>query len=689
MKKIFALLWICLASTTMFAQKTGVKAAEDIIHRFAGDDVSLQLSLKKDKSGVTYTAVVKNDKVFIKGSTPVALCRGFYDLVKAQGAGIDSWSGRRFDRAALLANNTELVGGSPFVHHYYMNVVTYGYTTPYWDAARWDEEIDRMALHGIDMPLMLVAQEAIMKRTFKRIGLTDEEVDGYFAGPAHLPWMRMGNISNLEGPLTDNWHKDQIALAHHILDRERALGMTPICPAFAGFVPKAIQRLYPEAQVTETSWCDGKFHNWMLSPDSPLFKQIGTIFIEEWQKEFGRCDYYIADSFNEMDLPFAEKGSKERHDQLAHYGRSVYESITASAPKAVWVMQGWMFGYQRDIWDKASLEALVSEVPSEKMLLLDLAEDYNYTFWKIGNNWDFYDGFFGKQWVYSVIPNMGGKTALTGILDFYANGGRVEALNSKNRGNLTGYGMAPEGLESNELLFELIWDAGWTSSTIDIDEWLTNYQQCRYGRRLVSNERFKEIFSWFTDHPRFFWQLRPGLTQKGTVNKSAGVYSSWIREAKKNDALSDLERADLAEINVMALGRQTEFSWNKADSLLTAGDTIVACRYADKACELMTQMDQELTKNFPTRTLNHWMRYTRLHGGTPDERKAYERDARRIITIWGPPVDDYSARLWGGLIGQYYLPRWKQWFALRLKGKSKAEIDAFLTEWEERWVQGK
>lgn len=44
-------------------------------------------------------------------------------------------------------------------------------------------------------------------------------------------------------------------------------------------------------------------------------------------------------------------------------------------------MQGWMFGYQRHIWDYPTLQALVSKVPDDKMLLLDLAVDYNKCFW--------------------------------------------------------------------------------------------------------------------------------------------------------------------------------------------------------------------------------------------------------------------------------------------------------------------
>lgn len=64
---------------------------------------------------------------------------------------------------------------SPFPRHHYYNVVTYGYTLPYWDWQRWEEEIDWMALHGVDMPLALVANEAITARVWKRLGLMGQE----------------------------------------------------------------------------------------------------------------------------------------------------------------------------------------------------------------------------------------------------------------------------------------------------------------------------------------------------------------------------------------------------------------------------------------------------------------------------------------------------------------------------------
>lgn len=57
-------------------------------------------------------------------------------------------------------------------------------------------------------------------------------------------------------------------------------------------------------------------------------------------------------------------------------------------------------------------------------------------------------------------------------------------------------------------------------------------------------------------------------------------------------------------------------------------------------------------------------------------------NARRIVSVWGPPVDDYAARIWSGLIGSYYLERWKHYYASRTKG-----IDFNMAAWERNWVE--
>ena len=93
----------------------------------------------------------------------------------------------------------------------------------------------------------------VLKFTFQ-FGLSDQDLADHFAGPAFLPWQRMGNMESFGGPLPPSWHQFTRSLQHQILERMRNLGMTPVLPAFAGHVPKALVQKYPQVNVTKQSW---------------------------------------------------------------------------------------------------------------------------------------------------------------------------------------------------------------------------------------------------------------------------------------------------------------------------------------------------------------------------------------------------------------------------------------------------
>lgn len=638
MRKFLLLLLGLLSVFTVFARNTD--GALGVLQRVSRQSsIPISLELKKEGSNMYYEYSVVNGVLRLKGSDNVALCRGFYDYVKTHKLGMYSWSGNNIQLPSSLPATNDVKVVSPFQNHYYFNVCTYGYSMPYWDWTRWEQEIDWMALHGINMPLALVGYEAILARVWKKMGLTDEEINGYFVGPAHLPWMRMGNVSGIDGPLNADWHKDQLALQHKILNRMRSLGMKPICPGFPGFIPEAFKRIYPNLNIVKTHW-GGAFHNWMISPTEPLFAKISEAFIREWEKEFGKCDYYLVDSFNEM-----------------------------------------------DIWDYETLGALVSRVPDEKMLLLDLAVDYNKHFWHSEVNWEYYKGFYNKQWVYSVIPNMGGKVGMTGVLDFYANG-HLEALASANRGNLVAHGLAPEGIENNEVLYELVTDAGWSNRHIDVRNWLQQYSQNRYGaapEQLMTawDYLMKSVYGSFTDHPRFNWQFRPGSVKNGSINMNADYFHGLESFIAASDKLKDSPYylTDLCEMTAHYLGGKAELLTKLIDQEYLLGDTLKARFLQSRFETLMLGMDRILSCH-PTLRLDRWLSFAKKSARTDAQRKQYEINARRIVTVWGPPVDDYAARIWSGLIGNYYLGRWKEYYRGRESGEP-----VNLAEWERRWVE--
>jgi alpha-N-acetylglucosaminidase len=190
----------------------------------------------------------------VRGSSEVAPCRGVYDYLRANNMGTVGWAGPRLRLTEAWPNAALTRGETPFKIRHCYNVCTAGYTFPYWTWQRWEQELDWLAMHGYNMIMAPVATEAVATKVWKSLGLTQEEIDDFYTGPAHLPWQRMGNIQNVGGTLPPSWHHDQIAMQKKMLARMRELGIEPIVQGFAGFVPKGIALLLAEhAQVPITN----------------------------------------------------------------------------------------------------------------------------------------------------------------------------------------------------------------------------------------------------------------------------------------------------------------------------------------------------------------------------------------------------------------------------------------------------
>lgn len=669
MKKVIILSVIAVWATCSLIHANNVQEARGVILRAVGyfPKHVVLTSISRDGDTDRYATYTRKGILYVEGSSAVAICRGFYEYVSQNGYGVYNWSGSRFDFPQQFPDSERREVRSPFKHRLYMNVCTFGYTSPFWDWKRWEKEIDWMALHGFDMPLAPIANEAIFARIWCEMGLTDQEINVLYSGPAHLPWMRMGNMSGVDGAPTEAWHKSQIALQHQILKRMRNLGMKPVCQGFAGFVPPAMKKHFPNINLTETKWSGMK--NWMLSPMDDLFVEIGNRYIRAWEKEFGKCDYYLIDSFNEMDVPFGEKGSKERFNTLQKYGKTIYHSLSGANPDAVWVMQGWMFGYQRDIWDPESARALLSGAPEGKMLILDLAVDFNHYVWRTEKSWDYLSGLFNRDWIYSTVPNFGGRTALTGAIDFYANG-HLKALRSPNRGQLVGYGTSPEGVENNDVVYEIIAAAGWSDREIDVPQFLHRFSQARYGKAPADMDRFWEemkqaSYGEFTNNARFRWQVRPGYHRMPTM----GINDHYYRAIEHFFACAD-ELKDSALYRTDAIQYGALYLAAKADMVLEAIHW--AClQNRDKEARQLEQQFFSLLKNadrllasHPIFRLDYWTDQASKVGCTDEEKDRQVGELRRLMTIWGTglSLNDYAARVWSGLIRDFYIPRWENYF---------------------------
>ena len=528
------------------------------------------------------------------------------------------------------------------IHHesrcadrFMLNYCTFGYTMPWWGWKQWERLIDWMALNGINMPLAITGQEYVWYEVWKKFGLTDAQIRAFFTGPAYLPWHRMANIDHWEGPLPMSWINDQVELQRKILKRERELNMKPVLPAFAGHVPEVLKTKYPNAKITslgEWSGFDVKYQSYFLDPFDSLFIPIQKTFLEEQNRLFGTDHIYGTDPFNEVTPPSWEP------DYLGNVAKTIYTSMTAVDPKAQWLQMTWIFYYNRKNWTDERIKAYLRAVPQDKLVLLDYYCD-NTEVWKTT------ESFYGQPYLWCYLGNFGGNTMMSGDLKEVE--ARMENTFRNGGNNLWGLGSTLEGFGINPIAYEYVFDKAWSSGPVDVDQWVKDWAIRRYGkpnesvikawnillnttyaepaglgRATLTNSRpvLKDFQSW-TTNPKIKYDNRDLLKAWNLLNEAKGPFT-------------DVYRYDLVNVAKQVLGN---FFKNVRDEFTVAyekKDVELLTKKGNEMIDLMNDMDSLLGSN-KNSLIGTWVADAEALGTTPGEKKYYEQDAKKIVTVWG------------------------------------------------------
>ncbi|PXA89773.1 alpha-N-acetylglucosaminidase [Caulobacter sp. D5] len=706
----------------------GVAAARAVLaRRFGPKAAGIQLALTASKGGKPgYVVKAAGGKAAISGDTPVALARGAYAYLKDNGAASVSWEG---DRIALPPRLPDADTGrveSPFAHRAYLNTCTYGYTTPWWGWDRWSREIDWMAVHGVDMPLAMEGQEYVWRALWREFGLSEAELAEYFSGAAFTPWHRMGNIEGYAAPLPTAWIDKKKDLQVKILSRMRGLGMTPILPAFGGYVPKAFAKKNPKAKIYRMRPWEGFHETYWLDPADPLFARIAGRFLALYTQTYGAGTYYLADSFNEMLPPINADGADARDaaygdgtantsatktkvevdpalkaERLAAYGKAIYDSIRQARPDAVWVMQGWLFGADSHFWDPAAISAYLSRVPDEKLMILDIGNDRYPDVWKNAK------AFGGKPWIYGYVHNYGGSNPVYGDLDYYRRDIAAVAASSET-GKLSGFGMFPEGLHNNSIVYEAVYDLAWNGGGASTGAWLSSRSKARYGKTSPQLDAAMGLLVQGAYSTRYWssrwWKSKAGAylffkRPTATIGEFPGHPGDRAKLDQAVRALSALAPGyakeklfvlDLVDAARQLASLEIDVQLQAAVAAYRKGDAAAGDAARRKVQDLALAIDALL--GVQPETLATWIDDARAYGDTPADKAAYVSNAKAQVTVWGGEgnLNDYASKAWQGLYADFYLPRWGRFLdALKAAGTGPFDEAAVVKDgivWEKAWV---
>lgn len=590
-----------------------------------------------------------------------------------------------------------------------------------------------MALRGINLPLAWVGYEKILMEVFLDAGFTEAEVISFLSGPAFQSWNRFGNIQgSWDGELQMSWINSQFELQKKIVARMVELGMTPVLPCFTGFVPRAIDRVYPDANfVNGSAWeafPSGYTNVTFLEPTDSHFTDLQISFIAKQVEAYGNVTHiYTLDQFNENDPASGDL------DYLQNVTRGTWQSLKAADPNSIWMMQGWLFYSNSAFWTDARIEAWFSGVPVDSdMLVLDLFSESQ-------PQWQRTNSYYGKPWIWCQLHGYGGNMGLYGQVENVTSN-PISAL--ANSSSMVGMGNTMEGQEGNEIVYDLLLDQAWSSAPLNTTQYFSSWVTSRYSgsggipasvykawgilRTTVYNNTNLTASTAVT---KSIFELSPNST--GLVNRTGHhattltyqpkdlvhVWNLLYNATAENPSLwsNDAFTFDLVDMTRQVLANAFEpfyisFLGYANSTTNTTYSATKANATGTKMVSLLSDLDTVLlASDMPSFALSTWIAQARAwaypatatnSSGFNSSQVAqnaayYEYNARNQITLWGPTgqVNDYSSRQWGGLISSYYIPRWQMFIDSLLPSSNERtasnganpELAEQLLAFEEDW----
>lgn len=645
-------------------------AASNIISKYLSDVVvEVNPILFSDKKDV-FSLRTNQGRLHIRASTGVAAVWGFNYYLKKYCKNHIGWQNQRISVPSPLPEVDEVVTANDRFR-YYQNVCTASYSFVWWNSPDWNNHVEWMALNGINLALAPVAQEAAWTRIYRRLGLTDEEINDHFTGPAFLAWNRMGNVRGWAGPLPKSWHDGQREIQSNVLDYMFNLGIIPVLPAFNGHVPKAFARIYPNATLHSVDkwnkfdgeYCCGSF----LDPKEPLFKELGKMFLTEVTVGSGTNHIYTADPFNELKI---ESWSTAFVQDTA---RAIFSTLTETDDSAVWLLQNWMFVSDPILWPVERAKAFLTAVPNGRMLILDLQAEQ----WP---QYDLYQQYYGQPFVWCMLHNFGGTLGMFGNMKSINH--EVYAARARANSTMIGVGLTPEGINQNYVVYELMLETAWRRAPVDLPSWAAQYAERRYGcndtapawryllNSVYSFDGLNKVRGKYVVTRRPSFKIKPWAWYKG--HDLFQAFKKFV-QVSNSDCYSPGYYHDLVDVTRQALQYRAEQLYVNLQSDRFSNSWVFNASI-NLFLDAMQDMERILSTNQDF-TIGTWLKNARRWANGAEQTLQYELNARNQITLWGPngEITDYACKQWAEMFHYYYIPRWRTFLDAALTTKIRGE----------------
>jgi len=592
---------------------------------------------------------------------------------------------------------------------YALNENVDGYTAPYWDDARWQHEIDILAMSGTNAILIERGTDLVLAQTFREFGYSDEAIRQWIVQPAHQNWELMGNMCCFEGPISTALLQKRARSAQHIIAMLRSLGITPVLPGYYGIVPADFAKRNPGAHViTQGDWNGFTRPGW-IDPRDPRFDKLAASYYRHQRQLYG--DSGLGDGAGPRvgdrgiyDMEIFQEGGGSGDVPVDEGAKRVQTALQRAHPGALWMLMGWQDNPTPQLL--AALDpahTLIADIKQGRAPLDDRDKQFRGIPWLFGGLWEF-----------------GGRTTLGAPLYDYAV--RFPRMAGQPGNHIVGTAVFTEGMDTNPYAYDLYTEMAWHDQPVDLGTWTDAYALRRYGAltggvadphaarawQVLLRTAYGYRADGVEDHGErdaphdSIFDAQPSLTTTHAASWSPDVLRYNPEDLKPAlaelllvaPALRNTEtyRYDLVDVARQVMANEGRGLLPKIKEAYDARDQRA---FAQLTAEWLDDMRLQNTllgtdSHF---LLGRWMSYVPAWASSPAERATLNYDARSILTTWGDRkasefgLHDYANKDWAGLTSDYYLPRWQVYFHSLSKslasGQAPENIDwyAFGDKW--------
>ncbi len=572
-----------------------------------------------------------------------------------------SWNGDCTRGASFVIPSRKVTVPAALAFNYAFNYCTLSYTTVAWDKARWERELDILAMNGVQYILVTSGLEKVWQNFLRELEYPEDKIRAFIPNPCYAAWWNMGNLEGEGGPVSQSLIDNEAELGRFLVTRMREMGLEPVLQGYVGFLPHD----FPRAGINGTiipqgKWC-GYHRPSVLQPTAPAFASIAALWYKHLHAVYGTtARVYGGDLFHE--------GGRKGNTQLDAAARAVQNAMQQASPGSTWVLQAWGHNPERRLLEGTDPNHTVI-LALQKDLTPRAQVNFNYQ---------------GRPFVWCELSNFGGKHGMFGGFDV------VENLTTE-RSRAIGIGMISEGLETSPLFYALIWERMNTPGVINREQFLRRYTHARYGatNRQITAALHLLANSIYKPNTRREGSLenilcaRPDLSARKAstwaspneyydpkaIENAARLYLNAGKAAGSSLATLPTYRYDLADLCRQVLADRARATLARCKQAYDSKDAAAFRRESSAFIQLIRDSAKVLATS-EYFLLGRFIAGARNRATNQQDADAMEVALRRLITTWRPDIsvlNNYSHRQFAEMMEHYYLPRWQAYFEARMQ----------------------